>query len=556
MASGLIQFAFVLASGIINIMPNESYVGRLEPVDPERGLQRYNRGASLIYRVFFPVTSPLPHLTSLTVNGQELCYGPADVPGPNQYVSTISLQHMLYLRGGSNSVFYPGDRPGGLVKPDTSIISNNLGEPEVFYNNDGTSYFTFFVNKNSHRETVSPSRPIQTFDSYYYPAYTTTTQRYYYPDYYSTERKHRPWSPNYYPDQPSDFDQYATQRPTRPPRPRPSSDLNPYTTEQAPRPPVDYNPYATERPPQPPSDFNPYATQRPQWQQPQPPPAPPATSRPPATEFPSRVECGIVAGNEKVPLVQNGQHFERGEWPWLVAVYKRTAGGLSFKCGGTLVSDKHIVTAAHCMRLRGSFTSMQDIVIKLGVYNLEDWSDDQTITRTLQSATIHESYNVSSLANDILVFTMDKSVQFSTNIRPACLWSGNPDLNRIVGAAGVVAGWGNSELGPAGKGEPRMVRLPIVSTSTCRASKPDFHKLTSDTTLCAGDRNGAGPCLGDSGGGLYVLDGGRWRLRGIVSLSLQPESGEKTCDLEQYIIFTDAAKYLTWIRSIIQSSQF
>lgn len=49
-----------------------------------------------------------------------------------------------------------------------------------------------------------------------------------------------------------------------------------------------------------------------------------------------------------------------------------------------------------------------------------------------------------------------------------------------------VAGWGSSELGMAGHGEPRMARIPIVSTAVCRASKPEFHKLTSDSTICAG----------------------------------------------------------------------
>lgn len=71
-----------------------------------------------------------------------------------------------------------------------------------------------------------------------------------------------------------------------------------------------------------------------------------------------------------------------------------------------------------------------------------------------------------------------------------------------------------------------------------------------------GDRNGVGPCLGDSGGGLYILEGGRWRLRGVVSLSLRPENGDKTCNLDEYVIFTDAAKYLPWIKGIVQSSLF
>jgi hypothetical protein len=46
---------------------------------------------------------------------------------------------------------------------------------------------------------------------------------------------------------------------------------------------------------------------------------------------------------------------------------------------------------------------------------------------------------INSFSDDILVFTLEKSVEYSSNIRPACLWEGNSDLDRIVGASGVVS---------------------------------------------------------------------------------------------------------------------
>ncbi|RVE54004.1 hypothetical protein evm_001407 [Chilo suppressalis] len=512
----------------------KSYVGQLEPLDPQRGLQRYNQGAPLLYRVHFPVTSPLPRLYSLVANGQTLCYGPMDVPGPNQYVSTISLQHALFLMGGLNSV-YTVDRPVNFNKPTNDF--HNSGDTQYFtFSDDGTGYQTFLVDKHS-GDSAYQNQP--NFNVYYTEK---TTQRPVYNP-FTTQRKPPPFTTERYPQQ--DYNPYTTQR-------QPPPDYNPYTTQRQPQP--DYNQYTTQRAEQPPPDYNPYTTQRlPPQRLPPLPAIPPRL--PSGPEF-SSVQCGVVAGgNERQPLIHNGQNYERGALPWLVAIYKRKDGSLTFNCAGTLISDRHIVTAAHCMLLKNSVTSIKDIVVKLGVYDLEDWGDDQSVTRKLESATIHESYNSSTLANDITVFTLEKTVEFSTNIRPACLWDGQNDLNRIIGASGVVAGWGSTELGPGGQGQPRMVRIPVVSTATCRASNPDFHKLTSDTTLCAGDRNGIGPCLGDSGGGLYILDSGRWRLRGVVSVSLRPDNGENTCDLNQYIVFTDAAKYNSWIRNIVKTSQ-
>lgn len=64
-----------------------------------------------------------------------------------------------------------------------------------------------------------------------------------------------------------------------------------------------------------------------------------------------------------------------------------------------------------------------------------------------------------------------------------------------------------------------------------------------------GDRLGSGPCRGDFGGGLYILDGGRWQLRGIVSQALLFE--DLSCNLYEYTVFTDVAQYNRWIQWVL-----
>nr|CAD7608359.1 unnamed protein product [Timema genevievae] len=45
-------------------------------------------------------------------------------------------------------------------------------------------------------------------------------------------------------------------------------------------------------------------------------------------------------------LIRRGVETERGEWPWLAALYTfNDLGGIDFRCGGTLINNKHIVTA-------------------------------------------------------------------------------------------------------------------------------------------------------------------------------------------------------------------
>lgn len=54
----------------------QTYIGRIETIGQGQLLQNFNRGVPLNYRVNFPVTSPLPRLTGIIVNGELLCYGP------------------------------------------------------------------------------------------------------------------------------------------------------------------------------------------------------------------------------------------------------------------------------------------------------------------------------------------------------------------------------------------------------------------------------------------------------------------------------------------------
>ncbi|KAJ8712861.1 hypothetical protein PYW08_008165 [Mythimna loreyi] len=264
-------------------------------------------------------------------------------------------------------------------------------------------------------------------------------------------------------------------------------------------------------------------------------------------------ECGVVAGgNVKLPLIYHGNFYKREEIPWLVVIYRLNKGVLERICGGTLISDLHVLTAAHCVQLASWFvTPVEDITVKIGVHSLNDPNANLTVTRKLMARYIHQEYNPFTLENDILILKLDKSVSFNNYIRPACLWSGDTKLSRVVGDVGIVAGWGGRSVDDL-RGqldEPQMVRAPIVSNIECRGSKAVFHQVTYNTTLCAGYRNGSGPCSGDSGGGLYLLERGKWTLRGLVSVSLKDTWF--TCDLNEYVVFTDTAQFLPWIRNIL-----
>ncbi|XP_045771149.1 serine protease gd-like isoform X1 [Maniola jurtina] len=504
---GPVSTLLVKANFTVATRLTSTYAGSIVPVGSELHLlQDFNRGVPLQYRVNFPVASPVPQLTALIVNDNVVCYGPGDSPAPGQYVTTISLQHMLFFKSETNGL-HPVHNQHQTQRPEViyahQMPSNSPINPTNFIN---------YIDTNN-ENTRKPDGQTYYMVNNGYPVYQS-------PDIY----------PEYFPDYNRPFNQpdFIIDTPER------------HTTKV-----TTVRTTTTAR----------TTTQRPRTTSPpEPVPSPPSDR----IGSSSSAECGINFRNDPnapiVPLIVKGETFERGEWPWLVAIFKRKFSSLSYICAGTLVSERHVITAAHCMQRKSTYTAIKNLVVRAGVYNLEDWNDDDiTVTRGLAAASIHQAYNASTLANDILVMTLTKNLPLSENIRPACLWSGNPNLKMIVGKSGVVAGWGANEMGPGGKGEPRMVEMPIVSTETCRSSKPEFHKLTSSKTLCAGDHSGSGPCLGDSGGGLYLLENGRWRIRGVVSLSLWAE-GDAVCNVDDYIVFTDTAQYLPWINSVMSES--
>lgn len=99
---------------------------------------------------------------------------------------------------------------------------------------------------------------------------------------------------------------------------------------------------------------------------------------------------------------------------------------------------------------------------------------------------------------------------------------------------------------------PRKTSMPVVAQDTCLRSHADFRNLTSEMTFCAGNRDGSGPCNGDSGAGFMVKKEGRWYLRGVVSTAIKKE--DFSCDLNEFVVFSDVGKLKGWVQSVVGGS--
>ncbi|XP_011867326.1 PREDICTED: transmembrane protease serine 9-like [Vollenhovia emeryi] len=256
-------------------------------------------------------------------------------------------------------------------------------------------------------------------------------------------------------------------------------------------------------------------------------------------------------------LIAYGLQTIPGQWPWVVAIFVEKENR-EFLCTGSIVTNRHVITAAHCIQLNLINLSPNELLIVLGRFNLNQWNEAGSVNRTVSSYMIHPDYmrSLSRLSSDsdLAIVTLKTPVEFSPLIRPICLWSQSIDLQNVVNQIGYVVGWGKDESANYLE-NPRMVTASIVSHTTCHWSNHYFALLTSNRTFCAGFRNSSGPCKGDSGSGLVLFNNitGRYYLRGLVSQAF----GDliSPCDLQQYVVYVDVAQYVPWIVQQISTTE-
>ncbi|XP_067625953.1 serine protease gd-like isoform X2 [Eurosta solidaginis] len=251
--------------------------------------------------------------------------------------------------------------------------------------------------------------------------------------------------------------------------------------------------------------------------------------------------CG-KEGNVIRGFVYGGVEVARGQFPWLTAIYKKDTDALSFKCGGSLISRRTVISAAHCFKRLNA----EQIVSFFGRHDLENYSEDGIISRDIQNLLIHPDYVSDTPNADLALLQIEALEKFTQHIQPICLWSESTEISLILGQTATVVGWGyegksNQDIAPL----PKMVDMTVASNDDCLRSSAAFQQIVTDNTICAGNRDGTGPCMGDSGGGLMMLRNGRWVLRGVVSVG---QSSRRRCNLYEYVVYCDTAKYMTWLR--------
>ncbi|XP_041490011.1 granzyme C-like [Microtus oregoni] len=216
--------------------------------------------------------------------------------------------------------------------------------------------------------------------------------------------------------------------------------------------------------------------------------------------------------------------------PYMAFIEYVNDKGKNYNCGGFLVKDNFVLTAAHCM---GS--SMR---VTLGAHNISFQEETQQ-TIPVAKAFPHPDYNFKDDSSDIMLLKLERRAKRTNAVRPLRLPRSNAHVK--PGDVCYVAGWGMVD--PNGKllDTLQAVELTVQKDEECESRFP--HRYNKATAICVGDPKINRPsAYGDSGGHIVCKN----RAVGIVSLVDKNGSAPGT--------YTRVSSFLSWIQKMIKHS--
>ncbi|KAJ8925739.1 hypothetical protein NQ315_009587 [Exocentrus adspersus] len=263
-------------------------------------------------------------------------------------------------------------------------------------------------------------------------------------------------------------------------------------------------------------------------------------------------DCGYLGSPDKI---RNGKDAKLDEFPWMALLSYNTNRGPQFQCGGTIVNNKYILTAAHCISdlifpLVGVRVGEHKISTKVDCeirHNGKEFCSPNSVQDlAIEEVIIHPQFNRSIIVNDIGLLRVSEMNMDVENVRPVCLPTSEETRNASFNYC-VVTGWGFTDSQGQNADVLQKVDLPVMNLTQCREIYKSEKKVKlSHRQLCAGGRNNKDSCPGDSGGPLHVAsfinDETRYVQQGVVSF------GHRFCGSVGFPgVYTKVAYYMDWI---------
>uniref|UniRef100_A0A336MQL0 CLIP domain-containing serine protease n=1 Tax=Culicoides sonorensis TaxID=179676 RepID=A0A336MQL0_CULSO len=257
--------------------------------------------------------------------------------------------------------------------------------------------------------------------------------------------------------------------------------------------------------------------------------------------------CGPISSDR----IAYGNATSLFEFPWMALLQYEDSDGKDFKCGGSLINKRYVLTAAHCVANLRRGTRLTSV--RLGEYDVSQTIDCQTVNREqicappvqdikIERIIAHPGFNNPRWANDIALLRLNAEPDFTDfAVAPICLPVTNELINLPLSTL-TVTGWGTTET-LRRSDKLLKANLPYVQSVDCE--KALRIRLTPGQ-FCAGGEGLVDSCGGDSGGPLQFparLSGTKYIQFGVTSF------GASGCGDDEGLpgVYANVRHYLKWI---------
>ena len=228
-----------------------------------------------------------------------------------------------------------------------------------------------------------------------------------------------------------------------------------------------------------------------------------------------KAACGIEGPAAKEGRIVGGVEATPHSWPWQVALFIDDA----WFCGGSIISENYVLTAAHCADGASYFDVMA------GAHNVRESSEPNRVEVTSYNGWTHPLWNSNDLSGDLALVELPSPLPMNDYISASCLPATGE--TPAVGSMVTVTGWGKPSDSAGGISPVlREVRdIPVMTNADCNA----VYGIVGDGVVCIDTAGGRGSCnvssaksfpemkgcvkisffQGDSGGPLVQKAGGK-----------------------------------------------
>ncbi|XP_034487203.1 serine protease 7 [Drosophila innubila] len=268
--------------------------------------------------------------------------------------------------------------------------------------------------------------------------------------------------------------------------------------------------------------------------------------------LPREPACGPSSFLDRI---YNGNDTALDDFVWMALLeYRERTGKLVLNCGGSLINNRYVLTAAHCVIGKVTTDVGQLAKVRLGEYDISKDIDcvngvcnKPVIEIDIEESIVHPQYDANSndRHHDIALLRLSKPVELSAFLQPVCLPLASVRSVINPNEELVVSGWGRTLTSRQSNIKQRL-EIPVADQDYCKKKFSTKNINLISSQLCVGGEFVRDSCDGDSGGPL-MRNKNAWYLEGVVSFG-------NACGLEGWPgVYTRVSDYIDWIVSTVRA---